>query len=73
MKVLERILDGAEEGSLTVLVGRPCAGKSTAMAQICGIAARQGRPAVFASWEAPPDITSPMVGDPEVVIPYILG
>jgi len=37
------------------------------------MAAQQGLAAVFASWEAPPDITRPMVGAPEVAIPYILG
>jgi len=73
MDVLERILGETAEGALTAVVGRPCAGKSTAMARICGMAARRGVHAVFASWEAAPKFTGPMVEVPEVAIPNILG
>jgi hypothetical protein len=68
VSVADRILDETSPGSVTAVVGRPGAGVSTVLVQICGTAAGATR-VVLASWERPPawSDSADEVARPEIV------
>ncbi len=68
-----RLLDWMPRGSITAVVGRPGAGVSTCLAQMCANASERGAPAVLASWERPATASEELIGCAEVATPHIMN
>lgn len=69
MAVADRILAETPTGSVTAVIGRPGAGVSTLLGQVC-MTATASAPVVLASWERPPTFSTALAG---VVQPKIIG